>query len=143
MKALVLNNPFAWLIFNGKDLETRFRNTKVRGEILICSAKRPYNVDTIKTITGETNFKRIEKLWAAMDSPDDYMLNGHALGVVTLIRTRPMVKEDEHRSFVLYDPTRWCWELSNIRPIVPFEWKFGKQGWLNVPPSELAKIKYI
>jgi hypothetical protein len=40
MKALSLKQPWAWLIFNGKDVENRKWATKYRGQLLIHASKK-------------------------------------------------------------------------------------------------------
>jgi hypothetical protein len=142
MKAIVLNNPFAAAIFFGKTLETRPRDTQVRGEVLICSARKPYRPIITRGICGPKQYSRLE--FALLDEALKD-LHGYALGVVTIVGSHKMEEKDEDSSFVAYSPLnpRYCWELDNIRRIEPFAWEFGKQGWLNVPESELGKIKYL
>jgi hypothetical protein len=152
MRALVWNNPYGALMLHGK-IETRKKPTNVRGKVLICTAKEPYNVFTVDEISGEEQGRRMVTL-LGMESDNvgklsftyqPAKLNGYAIGVGELTDCRLMRKTDEHDTFVKYDSSveRYCWIFKNVRRIKPFEWKFGKQGWLFVPDSELTKIIYL
>lgn len=104
MKAISLHQPWAsWIADGRKTIETRFWYTKYRGDLLICSTKKPkYN-----------------------DLP-----LGKALAIVDLYRCRPMEKEDEACAMCAYEG-QWAWLFRNIRPIEPFEIK-GSQGFYEV-----------
>jgi hypothetical protein len=93
MKALSVKQPYANMIASGqKTIETRTWPTDYRGDLLICSSKKP-----------------------------DIALAGYALAVVELYDCRPMTKADEAAARCeLYDGA-WAWLLWDIRPIlVPF-----------------------
>lgn len=143
MRALVWNNPFGAAMLVCKSDETRFRPTAVRGDVLICTAKKPYSESVVKEICGGKIYPslmyELEKDKKLLD------LNGYAIGVGELYDCEPMTAEHEWTAFVQFShfKDRWCWRFKNVRRIEPFEWKFGKQGWLFVPQSELAKIKYL
>lgn len=55
-----------------------------------------------------------------------------------------MRDKDEEKCFVANtqwrEKTTWCLQFENVQRIVPFEFKFGKQGVGKLPPSEREKI---
>ena len=86
MKALSVRQPWANLIASGcKEIETRTWSTKHRGELLICSSRRPVIHPA-----------------------------GRALAVVRLVDCRLMVPDDERRSCCEYSPGLWAWELELV-----------------------------
>lgn len=94
MKALSVRQPWATMIASGeKTIETRTWPTRYRGEILICSSKRP--------------------------QPKGH-LAGHALAIAELYDCRPMTKADEILACCKVYPGAWSWCLRNIKPIKPF-----------------------
>jgi hypothetical protein len=159
MKALVWNNPYGSLMIHGKG-ETRPRHTEVRGEVLICTAKKSYAYHKVLGISGERQMYRMADLlgltydttkypgreyegpWYGTKDPTIKM-KGYAIAVGTLVDSRPMTPKDEDFCFVEYFPELFVWVFENVRKIQPFKWEFGKQGWLNVPESELSKIIYL
>jgi hypothetical protein len=150
MKALVWNNPYGSLMLNGKK-ETRTRETKVRGEVLICTAKKSYPKSTVWNISGAEQVLRMIRMYDITHDgvrwrstvEETVSLNGYAIGVGTLVASYPMCREQENDCFVEYRRGLYVWEFENVRRIQPFPWKFGKQGWREVPESELWKIEYI
>ncbi|MEJ0054034.1 MAG: ASCH domain-containing protein [bacterium] len=90
-KAISLKQPFAnWVAEGKKTIETRKWNTKYRGDLVICSSKKP-----------------------AIDPA------GYALCLVELYDTWPMRKEDETGACCkLYDGA-YAWLIRNVRPIHP------------------------
>jgi len=112
MKAISLKQPFASLIARGeKMIETRTWPTKYRGDVLICSSKRP----------------KVEP--AAM-----YPL-GQALCIVRIANCRPMTRADEMAACCKLYPGAYAWELENIRPIKPF----GVRGSLGFYEVQMLK----
>lgn len=88
-KAISLKQPYANLVCAGKKtIETRKWNTKYRGDIVICSSKKP----------------AIEPA-------------GFALCVVEIVSTEPMKKEHEKKACIKIYPRAWAWHLRNIRPL--------------------------
>ena len=105
MKALSIHPEYAMNIIKGlKTIEVRSWTTKYRGEILICS--------TAKKGRG--------------------LIDGHALGVVTLSDVLPM-KREYARSAMVSSYENWtgyyAWILKNPRPIVPFPMKGKLSLW--------------
>ena len=105
MKALSIHPEYAMNIIKGlKTIEVRSWTTKYRGEILICS--------TAKKGRG--------------------LIDGHALGVVTLSDVLPMKREYARSAMVSpYEDWTGCyaWILINPRPIVPFPMKGKLSLW--------------
>lgn len=139
MKAFVWKQPFASAMFHGK-VETRSYSTTVRGEVLICSALQPYPKYKWFNLAGD---RQMYRLIETLREDRTQYLQGYALGVATLTTCWPMMAKDEDKTFVQYNPNLWCWIFENVRRIDPFPWKWGKQGWLTVPDSELTKIIYL
>jgi len=105
MKAISLHQPWASLIAKGqKTIETRFWPTRYRGDLLIVSTKKP-------------KFQ-------------DYPL-GKALCIVRVTGCRRMTVSDEEKAQCLWEYGKWAWELSDMRPIEPFDVK-GQQGFYEV-----------
>lgn len=90
-KAISLKQPWANLVASGKKtIETRKWTTKYRGDLVICSSKRP----------------EIEPA-------------GYALCIVELYHIEPMKKEHEKKSCIKVYPGTYSWFLRNIRKIKP------------------------
>ena len=86
-KAISLKQPYANLVCSGKKtIETRKWNTKYRGDIVICSSKKPVIPPA-----------------------------GYALCIVELVSTEPMKKEHEKKACIKVYPRAWAWHLKNIR----------------------------
>jgi hypothetical protein len=103
--SLSINQPYAEFICNGKKtIEIRSWKTEYRGNILICSTKRPcYN----------------------------NLLCGHALCLAELYKIDSF--KPEHFEFTginfnnpIYSKCTYAWHLKNIRKIKPFK-VIGKQ----------------
>ncbi len=90
-KAISLKQPWANLIAEGKKtIETRKWNTYYRGDLVICSSKKP-----------------------------DIYPAGCAICVVELYDTKPMLKKDEKEACCKVYPKAHSWFLRNIRRINP------------------------
>ena len=91
MKALSLKQPWANLIAEGKKtIETRKWSTKYRGDLVICSSRKP----EIKPY-------------------------GCAICVVELYDVKPMKKEDEKAACIEIYKGAYSWFLRNLRKIDP------------------------
>ena len=128
MKAISLHQPWASMIARGeKTIETRWWRTHYRGDLLICSTKRP-------------SFPSLPC--------------GFAIAIVDVYDCVPYESEmdlesgfDELRARMLLilklqeksDVRLWAWMLRDIRPITtPFEVR-GRQGFFNIDlPNVLA-----
>jgi hypothetical protein len=86
-KAISLKQPWANLVAEGKKtIETRKWNTKYRGDLVICSSRKP-----------------------------DIYPAGAAICIVELYDTRSMKKEDEKMACIKKYPRAHSWFLRNIR----------------------------
>lgn len=91
-KALILNDykdaPYAdWVYRRQKTIETRYRRTAYRGDLVICC--------------GKTNSVGSNA--------------GKALCIVNLYDCRPMQPEDSEAARIMYQPNRWAWLLKDWR----------------------------
>ncbi len=107
MKAISLKQPWASWVANGsKSIETRTWKTPYRGELLICSTKKP--------TLGQG------------------LPNGVALCVVKILRCRPMVEADEEAARCKIYEGAWAWDLEFVGVVAdPFPVK-GQLGFFDV-----------
>lgn len=131
MKALSVQQPFAFEIMSGiKTIEVRSWDTLHRGELLVCSSKKPaFSQDEMEEIEDEYGCA---------------FLYGQALCLVRLSDVRPMRKGDEEQALVeKVDPDAYAWVLENARPVVPFPVK-AQQGIFQVDDSliTVSPFKY-
>src|SRR5690348_3780607 len=93
-RAISLKQPWANLVADGiKTIETRKWNTRYRGDVVICSSKKPATYPA-----------------------------GYAIAIAEIYDTRPMRKEDEKDACCKVYPKAHSWLLRNIRkldPIIP------------------------
>ena len=90
-KAISLKQPWANLVASGKKtIETRKWTTDYRGDLVICSSKKP-----------------------------DIHPAGCALCIVELYRIEPRKKDHEKQACIKVYPGAYSWFLKNIRPIDP------------------------
>jgi len=130
MRGLSLWQPWAGLIAVGeKTIETRFHKTNYRGRLLICSAQK--FDDGWRRAAHRPN--------AQIDHPSGHChIGGHALAIAELTDCWKMRPGDQDGSMVKFHCDRWCWELDDVRPIVPFA-VTGRQGLFGVNESILRK----
>ena len=144
-RTLSWNQPYASLMLHGK-IETRRRQTNVRGKVLICSCAKGYSHKIIDSISGQDARYRIYSILNT--EPSLFNLpKGKAIAVADLVNCRPMTKADEEKCFVEYkeplfipNGKLWCWVFDKVQAIEPFEVK-GKQGWGFVTIDILNEIK--
>ena len=109
-KAISLKQPWANLVASGKKtIETRKWTTNYRGDLVICSSKKP-----------------------------DIPPAGYALCIVELHHIEPMKKSHEKRACIKVYPRAHSWFLRNIRPlkkVVPVKGRLGVFD-LNLGPTE-------
>lgn len=100
IKAISLKQPWASLVASGKKtIETRKWITTYRGDLVICSSKKP----------------SIEPA-------------GCALCVVELYKIEPMKKSHEKKACIKVYPGAYSWFLRNVRPlkkITPVKGRLG------------------
>jgi hypothetical protein len=142
IRALWWNQPFASLMLPPFDKdETRKRKTNVRGKVLICACKRPYDIEVVNEIAGNDQYRRIVQT-QIMDWVDDNDMVGKAIGIGELVDCYPMKPEHEDKCYVQYKPGLWVWKFANVQHIEPFEIS-GKQGWAILNKDTIAKIKVL
>jgi len=132
IKALFWKQPYANLMLHGK-IETRTWNTNYRGLVLICASKVPYSNKLVNLISYNNYVQNTLK--------GEEIKLGSAIAVGNLVNCRPMLPEDELKSFVRYNPNLYCHIYENVRAIEPFEIK-GQIGWMNLDDDTINKIKY-
>lgn len=141
MKALSIKQPWANLIVTGKKtIETRTRNTKYRGPLLIVSSKipdfnalnarKPLQVGQLKLFTSDH-----------ITSNDlSAGLCGYALAIADLVDSRPMVPADQEAACCPIYPKAHSWVLENVRPLkVPFTVK-GQLGIYEVSDELIERV---
>jgi hypothetical protein len=130
MKALSIKQPFADMIVRGlKTIETRTWKTEYRGDILICSSKKPH----------EGSYLHNNEIIPCRN----YLLNnfvvfGKAVCVARLVECRPMLETDQNAACCEYYKA-WSWVLDNIRPVATFPVK----GSLNLFEVDDNQIKFL
>jgi hypothetical protein len=146
MKAISLWQPWATLMAIGaKKNETRGRRTHVRGDIVICSAKRvelPSLVilQQLYELASTDPALRRSTAWAVFNS----LPFGYALCVVTLHGCVPTEVERHVISAIEercgnYEDGRFAWQTGNLRPFnQPFPIK-GSQGWFDIPDEMVRR----
>lgn len=127
MKAISIKQPWTWLIATErKAIETRTWSTQYRGDLLICSSKKPTN-----DISVRKDFQTRFGAWAMMQ-----LRCGVALCIAELVDCRPMVPEDVPAAMCDFNEGAYSWVLAEIRKIEPFEVK-GKLGLFKVDYEEV------
>jgi hypothetical protein len=124
MKALNLDQPWAWLVFHGKDIENRDRNTSHRG-MLIIRATKTYDTEGEEWVSR--NFPRIK-------IPDN-LPTGALVGTVVIADcvTKPKSKwffGTKKYGYVLKEP-------SEFKKPFPYS---GMPGLFEVPDETVKRI---
>ncbi len=125
MKAITIPQPYAFEILSGrKTIEAMEWDSLHRGDILICSARKP--------AFSNEEMEEIEDEYGTL------FLYGHALCIARLLEVRPMRDGDEERALMdEIDPDAYSWIFEDIRPVVPFPAK-GKREFFEVDDSLLT-----
>ena len=124
-----MQEPFAFEIMMGiKTIEVKDWDTLHRGDLLICSARKPaFSKDEMEEMEEEYGCT---------------FLYGHALCVVRIIDVRPMKKGDEEKALVdEYDPEVFSWVLGDVRPVFPFPVK-GQQGLFEIDDNLITQSPF-
>ena len=131
MKAISIPQPYAFEILNGwKTIEVNDRDSIYRGDILVCSARKP--------AFPILEMEEIE------DEYDALFLYGQALCIASVVDVRPMRSGDEEKAMMdAVDPDAYSWVLDDIRPVIPFPIK-EKQVFFEVDDSlvQVSPFKY-
>lgn len=138
IRALWWKQPFGSLMLHDK-IETRTWYTGYRGLVLICTSKASYSQESVESISGPVQFKRVIETLKDDDTVDH---EGLALAVGRLVDCRPMVKADEDKTFVAYYPELYCHIYESVTPIKPFSIK-GCQGWKKLESDIWNQIEFV
>jgi hypothetical protein len=150
MKALTVRQPWATLLVTGrKRIETRSRDTKHRGPLVIhAGTAMPCRIGQRVTF-GEYEVER-DRSGLLMRSGSlgwPYRLPlGAIVGVVNVIYTRPTdslecAPGDDERTLGDYSPGRFAWYTDSLaRRIRPVSWK-GALGLWTVPDEAVAALR--
>lgn len=119
MKAMTIQQPFAYEMMTGfKTIEVCETDTLHRGDILICSSRKP--------ALSDDDMLELEEEYGC-----DF-LYGQALFVARLVDVRLMRAGDEDDAMVTeIDPEAFSWIFDDIRPVIPFPVK-GREGLFEV-----------
>jgi len=158
IRTLGFYQPFGSLMLHGK-IETRWARVDRKlsfplGKYLFYTTKKSCDSAQLWEWSGSDIINRINSI--LLDEPTKN-LTGWAIGIGELTSTRLMNREDEENCFVLYASTdfrkdknevyheyhQFCLHFENVKRIMPFEFKFGKQGVGILPESERPKINLV
>lgn len=136
MKAISLWEPWATAMAAGlKQNETRGWDTRYRGDLVICAAKR--RMDTEGILLYHDRIKPLTDPECRVHLP-----YGCAVAVVELYdcvrseefgRTGKRLLTEMEEALGNYAPLRWVWMTRNLRPILPAVPVLGRQGFFQVP----------
>lgn len=140
MMALSWKQPFGTAMLHGK-VETRTWWASYQGLVLICTSKRPYDLETVRKICGGDRlfFAMCQQMKSDTSTLD---LNGYAIGIGRLVSCSRMEIRHEEKSFVKHQAGLFCHFYEDVRPIKPFEWK-GSVGWKKVDEATIKKIELV
>ncbi len=131
MKAITVQQPFAYEIMSGqKTIEVKEWDTLHRGDLLICSAKKP--------AFSRDEMEELEEEYGCIFS------YGQAVCIVRLDDARLMRKGDEEKALEdKIDPEAYSWVVENARPVIPFAVK-GNDALFEVDDSLIkpSSFKY-
>jgi hypothetical protein len=119
-KAISIRQPWANLIQIGeKTIETRTWSTEYRGDLIICSSKKPD-----ENVRLDINRIRSDGAIWTFDPETghaDYLFFGYALCKVELYDVVKMTEKHEALACCLVYPGAFAWLLRNVRPVKPFK----------------------
>ncbi len=125
MKALVLRQPWAWLVVHGiKDVENRSWRTDYRGPLIIVAGASTADLPSVPDA---------QKLAGRIALPAAFERGG-IVGYVTVVG---MSLPRRHRSRWAWGP--WCWDLEDAHtlPFIPFK---GRLGLFDIPGDTIEEI---
>jgi len=143
MKGLSLKQPYLNLITEGhKTIETRWKVTHYRGEVLLCSSKVPFKKWFTKTMISDPIVK--DMINNALDrfEYDPFAPCGVAMAVATITDCRLMNITDVPKAFIDYHVERHAWILEDVKSIEQFP-ILGKLWLWELEPDILNSIKII
>lgn len=107
MKCLTIKQPWAWLIFHGKDVENRTWHTKHRGKLLIHSSKEYVQGMPIMDYLRLNQYASLQAYAKSKIHQPFPMTTGCILGHVKLVGCIP------ESTSVWADPGCWHWVLED------------------------------
>ena len=138
---IVLHQPYAGLIrlagmgLPGKTIETRKTRITYRGPLVIIASKRvPVDYETARARERLRDRLGRDHL-TEEESVALWHFGGRAVALFDVNDCRALVPEDEPEAF-FYEPARWAWCSSRIRPLRPFPVQ-GHQGFVRVPRAQV------
>jgi len=115
IRAISLYQPFANNFYDGiKTIETRWHDTNIREDVLICSTKKP------------------------MIEPA-----GFGLCIVRLYNSRMLNPDDAKDACCDYVPGKWAWETDRLRRLDPILPVTGRQGWFYVTIPAGTRLVHV
>lgn len=143
MKVLSIRQPFAHLIATGKKaIETRVWQTDYRGPLLIHASNKIHDGMLIVPTDNMLDFYNMDcKPFFDDLEPGPSTLTGYIIGVVDLVKCRPMNVFDERGAMCKMYPGAYAWELENPRLIEPIPLKGALRLWNYDGPIEY-EVKY-
>lgn len=131
LKVLSVKNPWAWLIFQGKDIENRTRKTNYRGKLLI-HASAKWDQLYHKGLSPGLSFDQ----WKTLDNKQQYHLASQTnMPVSAIIGEVQLVDCVKGHSSVWAEDNYWHWVLEN--PLLwtnPIPGVKGRLGIWNYEP---------
>jgi len=153
MRALTVRQPYASLLALGiKKMETRTRDTKIRGSIAIhAGLAMPCRIgERIKF--GEFEVERDSLSGLLLRGPGmwPYRLPvGAIVGIGDLFQTRRTESlehrpDERERSLGSHDPGNWAWSITSMSRILNPITATGSLGWWNwdVPADLIPTLRY-
>lgn len=135
VRALSWKQPFASMMINGKQIETRVWHTKYRGLVLICASKSGYSDNDLLLVSGSYYSDEIYKILGKTSQ----LPRGVAIAIGRLTASRPLQVLDLPKAFVANPVGLYAHFYDEVTPIEPFEIK-GKQGWWTLTDEVKNKI---
>lgn len=155
IRTLGFYQPFCSLMIYGK-IETRWVTDGRKppfplGKYILYSTKAYCSNATLLQWCGAELMLHISE---TLKEDKTQFLNEHAIAIGELKSISIYKKHQEQKGFVLHKGLKyyegitipkiqWGLHFENVQAIVPFKWKFGKQGVGFVPESEISKIRIL
>ena len=125
MKAIVIRQPWAWLIVNGyKDIENRSWPTKYRGPLLIQASQRRPTKAEMRYFQKYARARRVVL-------PEWFDFGG----IVGMVRLDDCVTKSASKWFM--GPVGWVLSKPKMLPFIPMK---GQLGLFDPPPNVMKKL---
>lgn len=153
MRAISLWQPMATGMALGlKTIETRGRQTHIRGDLAIHASLRAFNIDELPSLLRDSLWRERERVKGYHSNIHDLCCNlpiGVVVAVVDLWECWPV----EHIANLRHPPTltemawgnysagRFGWATRNLRPLKEPVTCIGRQGFFWLPEAVEAKVR--